>query len=126
MATKDSIAKRLVQFLGLREFGARVFMWLPLPLSATVYRFMRSATFRDNAKRTNTFEAAFESVDGTNADYLEFGVALRLFAFDSFQELPNAEGDIAVGTMAYEVSVFRRFICKAGVNLQDSLQFQAF
>lgn len=135
MAQKYSIAKRIIQFLGLRELGASVFMILPLSISVRVYRLMRSALFRDNSNRLKTFEAAFEPMNEPTVDYLELGVAQgtsmfsasqialrngitpRLFASDSFQGLPNAEGNFGAGEMAYEENIFRTFILKAGVDL---------
>jgi hypothetical protein len=135
--SKYSLAKRAVQAVpGLRELGATAFTALPLPLSAWTYRLMRQWVFRDEQHRLPAVRASFERFDasGGPVPYLEFGVArgtsiisadaiarsrglaLRIFAFDSFRGLPAGEGTFARGDMAYSEPTFRRFTAKAGVD----------
>lgn len=132
--------KRAVQaFPGLRETLAAAFTWLPLPLSAWVYRAMRRWVFKDNAHRLPVMAAALDALNRpgikSRIDYLEFGVArgtsviamnelakargmsLNTYAFDSFEGLPSAEGSFVSGDMAYGQQTFLRFVRKAGVSL---------
>lgn len=139
MAHKYTLVKRfLMKYPGLREVGASIFMYLPLPLSAYTYRLMRAYIFKDNNTRIKTFEHAFRALAKTPGqhDYFEFGVARgtsfisscqlsaraglapRMFAFDSFEGLPSAEGGVFnKGDYAYPLQIFKNFIRKAGVPL---------
>lgn len=138
--SKYGLAKRLMAAMpGSREALARLYMRLPTTVSAAAYDAARHLVFRDNKHRMPVFEAAFAEVQRTGniGDYLEFGVArgtsmisaakiarrsptfdsMRFHAFDSFEGLPDSEGDFAKGDMAYTEELFRAFLSKAGVPL---------
>lgn len=137
-ASKYGLAKRMLNALpGSREALASSFTRLPDALSPYVYEVARRTVFKDNLKRVPVFSAALQEVAKANnlGHYLEFGVArgtslitmyklaaelglarkMRFHAFDSFEGLPEAEGDFVAGEMAYSERTFRRFVRKAGV-----------
>jgi hypothetical protein len=126
----------MLKFPQVREFGANIFTYIPLPLSKYVYRVMRQYVFKDNLNRVGTFDAAFAEVakKTKQVNYLEFGcgrgtslitaydsavkngVKARLFAFDSFQGLPSSEANVFVkGEYAYPRQHLEMMTAKAGV-----------
>lgn len=141
--SKYSVSKRIVSNIPFaREVGANFFAYLPRSLSPYVYEKMRKHIFQDNKKREVVFEKCFAFLRAKEISpkaYLEFGVArgtsiisnyhfaqdynytnLPFFAFDSFKGLPESEGGVfEEGTMSYSTASFKRFIYKAGVDLDS-------
>jgi O-methyltransferase len=92
--------------------------------------------FRGDEHRLPAFRASLDRFDPSAGPvtYLELGVArgtsiisadalarsrglvLRIYAFDSFHNLPAEEGGFARGAMAYSEATFRRFTAKAGLD----------
>lgn len=126
----------------LRQF----FVSIPLPLSKWLYEFARKNVVPDD--RRAYFDKAFQSVRNTQlrGDYLEFGVyggssfilaaslatkyglnAMRYFAFDSFQGLPESEGKVfAAGEFCYSEQDFTRIIKKAGVPVEKVIKVKGW
>lgn len=142
------VKRMLIRFPWVRRFGAVVFNRLPKSVSPLAYRLARMFVFRDNAKRMPAFERAMSyfAERGLTPDYLEFGVArgtsvisayhlsvakgikdMRIFAFDSFQGLPNSEGGVfESGAMSYSKDTFLTFCAKAGVPTEKICTIPGF
>jgi hypothetical protein len=123
-----------------------LYLKLPLPISAYVYSIARNTLFRD--ARRPYFEAIFENISlaKLEGDYLEFGVfrgtsfimasklaqtynmpAMRLFAFDSFEGLPNSEGKaFTKSEFSCSEVLFRKIIEKAGMDLSKVVIVKGF
>ncbi len=123
-----------------------LYFMLPLPVSAYIYAIARNILFRD--ARRPYFEAIFKNVSlaKLEGDYLEFGVfrgtsfimasqlaqtynmpAMRLFAFDSFEGLPDSEGKaFAKSEFLCSEDIFKKIIKKAGVDLSRVLIVKGF
>lgn len=122
-----------------RERLLQLFLQLPRPVAARAYGLARATVFRDT--RRPLFERAFDACRdaGAPGDYLEFGVyrgtsfvtawkaararrldGMRFFAFDSFQGLPEGEGDgrFRQGDFVSDAELFRRVVDRAGVDLE--------
>lgn len=126
----------------LRQF----FAILPLPFSKWLYALARNTVFAD--PRQSYFEKAFQRVRELQlrGDYLEFGVyqggsfilaarlaakyglsAMRYFAFDSFQGLPEGEGKrFAAGEFACSEEYFMRIIARAGVPMDKVVKVKGW
>ena len=121
----------------IKEILINYYLKIPLPYSKYIYSIGRQF-FKD--PRKSYFERAFETVNskGVAGDYLEFGVFrgtsfitaykiakrknmmanMRFFAFDSFEGLPQDEGEkFKRGSMKCEENQFINIIENAGVNL---------
>jgi len=137
------ISSSLPALIALLDY---LYLRLPLPISAYVYSIARNTLFRD--ARRPYFETIFENVSSAKleGDYLEFGVfrgtsfimasklaqtynmpAMRLFAFDSFEGLPNSEGKAFTQSefLCSEV-LFKKIIEKAGVDLSKVVIVKGF
>ena len=123
--------------LGKREAFQQFFVSVPLPFSKWLYTVARKSVFRDG--RQPYFDMAFKTIRSMQlrGDYLEFGVyagtsfilaassaakhgleTMRYFAFDSFEGLPEAEGEIFNrGDFRCSEQNFTQMITKAGVPL---------
>jgi len=129
-----------------KEMLLQLFVGMPLPLSKWLYAFARNSVLPD--ERAPYFEMTFQNVRDTRlrGDYLEFGVyrgssfilaarsaalyglnAVRYFAFDSFQGLPEAEGKMfAHGEFACSEQTFTRIITKAGVPIDKVVKVKGW
>jgi O-methyltransferase len=119
---------------------------LPLPISKYVYAMARRTFFLD--ARMAYFDSIFASISSNkvDGDYLEFGVfrgtsfimahnlskryalnAMRFFAFDSFEGLPNSEGMVFTkGEFACSEELFRTMVRKSGVDLHNVFTVKGF
>ena len=124
----------------------KLFLSLPLPLSKWVFDFSREFMFKDY--RTSGFEQVVGLVKDRKiaGDYLEFGVFkgsslilfynifkrnkltnIRFFAFDSFDGLPNSEGNVFTkGEFTYNIGPFLTRMTKAGFDLKRLLIVPGF
>jgi len=131
---------------GKKELFRKVFVSIPLPFSKWLYSFARNNLFRDSRKPY--FENAFQSVKnkGPNGDYLEFGVfagtsfilaancaaryglrEMRFFAFDSFEGLPEGEGEVFnQGQFQFSEEGFTRTVVKAGVPAEKIIKVKGW
>lgn len=113
----------------------KILLALPEPVSRLLYSAFRSYVRPD--PRASHFDLAFTEVasQGIAGDYLEFGVyrgssfvtayrsakrhelhGIRFFAFDSFEGLPDGEGDVHTkGEYECQEAVFKGIVSKAGV-----------
>ena len=124
-----------------KEAMLKVLLTLPTPLSRILYSCYRRFIRPDG--RLPHFELAFDDVASkkVEGDYLEFGVyrgssfvtayqsarrhglhGMRFFAFDSFEGLPDGEGDVhSKGEYVCTEETFTQIATKAGVP-RDVLQ----
>jgi len=129
-----------------KEVFRKTFMAIPLPFSKWLYAVARNSLFRD--PHQPYFELAFEKVQSMHVagDYLEFGVyqgtsfilaarmaerhslkAMRYFAFDSFEGLPEAEGrKFNKGDYCCSEESFTCMITKAGVPLRKVVRVKGW
>lgn len=121
-----------------KERLCKLYMSIPLPLSKWLYAIARTTIFPDD--RRHYFDMTFREIKDRKltGDYLEFGVfqgssfilaaslaekhslqAMRFFAFDSFEGLPENEGKLfRKGDYCCPEDRFIRMIKKAGVAVQ--------
>jgi O-methyltransferase len=129
-----------------KEMLRKLFASVPLPWSKWLYALARNSVFPDT--RRPYFEKAFQNVRNMQlrGDYLEFGVykgtsfilafssaakyqlnKMRYFAFDSFQGLPEGEGQVfAHGQFACSEQAFTRLITKAGVPIDNVVKVKGW
>jgi O-methyltransferase len=129
-----------------KEMLRQFLVSMPLPLSKWLYALARNSVFPDD--RQPCFEMVFQKVRNMQlrGDYLELGVykgssfilaasaaakyglhAMRYFAFDSFQGLPEAEGKLfAPGDFACSEQTFTRMITKAGVPIDKVVKVKGW
>jgi O-methyltransferase len=129
-----------------KEMLLKTFASMPLPLSKWLYGFARNSIFPD--ERLPYWKKAFEKVREMrlSGDYLEFGVyrgtsfilaaslaarngldAMRFFAFDSFEGLPESEGKVfSHGQFACSEETFTQLITKAGVPMDRVEKVKGF
>ena len=126
--------KRILLNPLLKPILRTLFLWSPRSLSTLVYSAFRSS----GDPRVAHFDKAFESLGNSSSrgDYLEFGVyrgasfimasqlagkyqqeSMRFFAFDSFQGLPDSEGE-AFQKGEYQCSreMFTKIIKQSGMD----------
>jgi O-methyltransferase len=128
------------------EILLNLYLMLPLPISKYVYSAARNTFFPDS--RLPYFRAIFEkiSTEKIAGDYLEFGVFrgtsfimsnklsqefniknMRFFAFDSFEGLPNSEGNVLTkGELSCSEKLFKKILRKAGINLNNVFTIKGF
>ena len=130
----------------LVAFLDSLYLSLPLPISAYTHSIARNTLFRD--ARRPYFEAIFENISlaKLEGDYLEFGVfrgtsfimasklvqtynmpTMRLFAFDSFEGLPDSEGKaFTESEFSCSEDLFKKIVKKAGVDLSKVVTIKGF
>lgn len=131
---------------GIKRTLMKAFFRIPAPLSGHLYSFWKR--FFSVDKRRPYFDRAFSEVSAgqTEGDYLEFGVYnggsfimamklaqkyklnnMRFFAFDSFQGLPNAEGNIfRKGELNSPEHLFAQKVGKCGVDTSRIVTISGF
>jgi len=140
------MSKTHTRLAGLRPKLAKAFSHLPTPISGHVYSFWKRFVSVD--VRRPFFEKVFSNISTNRiaGDYLEFGVFnggsfimamklaekyrlrdMRFLAFDSFQGLPNAEGDIfQQGELNYPEDLFMQKVAKCGVDTSRIVTVSGF
>lgn len=138
--------RRILLNRHLKPVFRGIYLNLPTLISAPGYRIVRTLFLPD--RRRHYFERVFAAVaeSGVEGDYLEFGVYqgssfimaarlarkyglsnMRFFAFDSFQGLPDSEGETFVrGTSQFSKKMLTRMLEKAGLDLGKVVVVEGF
>ena len=123
-----------------------IFLALPTFITSIINRIVRSRWVVDTRK--DSFEQIFATLasSGVEGDYLEFGVYrgssfiqayhmaqkynltnMKFFAFDSFQGLPEGEGEtFNTGEFQCSQPLFTKIVRKAGVDLDKVVVVEGF